>query len=520
MLKSLAVLLCVFVLQSNIYAIDCTDNNENKSDTIAFVDRLGIHTNLIGWGLLTPNIALEYDLVQNEHRKISLFFSGRYNWNSSEKSPSRYVYNNLGLRGEARWYFRSRKRLDWEKEMVANAEGIFSRTLMSTRFIRARKNPQLHRAYYIGPYVAYDDFALNLSSTGKQGYMLGVGVTLGYTAPLYLYNNGNSIDFEIGASVGVHYADYEKFGYNRVDNCYTLEGKKSGIVPYPMLSDARLSLVYRFNPIKNQILSINKPALDEEERLFKLNRAYNEANAQYVTSDTVLLLNRGIKEENHRIAKINKQILKHEAADSSMLLDELLPLYEFVHLPKNMLLKKKDFLLPNRNIVRVSELNSDFLDDLVEKYSNLVADKGVESVESRIVQNYHSLRSVYVNEDDTTTGISFFELLVKAIPDINSFCIMPHNRLCELMPVDVVESDSAVSRTYLLGVNKSGNTRNMQMRFVEYTDVFYLNNELSTKPILTVNERIKASNIIKIINAERLLGITIEDKSHRRHKQK
>ena len=150
----------------------------------------------------------------------------------------------------------------------------------------------------------------------------------------------------------------------------------------------------------------------------------------------------------------------------------------------------------------------------------MVADKGVESVESRIVQNYHSLRSVYVNEDDTTTGISFFELLVKAIPDINSFCIMPHNRLCELMPVDVVESDSAVSRTYLLGVNKSGDTRNMQMRFVEYTDVFYLNNELSTKPILTVNERIKASNIIKIINAERLLGITIEDKSHRRHKQK
>ena len=135
------------------------------------------------------------------------------------------------------------------------------------------------------------------------------------------------------------------------------------------------------------------------------------------------LLNKAIEAENHRIAKINKQILKHEYADSTMLLDELLPLYEYLHLPKNMLLKKKDFLLPNKNVSKVSELGADFLDDLVEKYSNLVSEKGVESVESRIVQNYHSLRNVYVNEDDTTTGISFFELLVKAVPDINSFCI-------------------------------------------------------------------------------------------------
>ena len=508
----ISVCLMLFSLLS--YAGERVSRNEVSSDSVSFVDRLAIHTNSIGWALLSPNVAVEYDLVQSEYKKISLLLSGRYNWNSTEKNASRYVYNNLGLRAEGRWYFRTRKRLDWEKEMVSSADGWFTRMQMSSRFIKARKNPKVYRAYYVGPYVAYDDFSLKLAATGKQGSMIGAGVTIGYTAPLYLYNNGNSIDFEIGTSVGLHYADYEKFGYNGEDKCYVYKGKKKGVVP--MISDVRLSLVYRFNPINNQITTYDEQALDEEARIYRLNKLYEQANSSYVTSDTLFLLNRKIVEENDFVAKVNKRILKCEEADSSMLLTELYPLYSYLQLPKNILLKQDDVLLPNMNIDSVSQLGVQYLDGLVEKYSNILKADGVETVESLIIKHYQSLREKFLINNDTVSGISYFDLLVKVVPGINEYCIKPHNEQCVLMPVETAVADSVSVRNYFLGINDSGQAESLSLNFVEYSKLFYLNDTIVQELNIVENERIKADNILKIRNAERMLGIVVEDKSRKK----
>ena len=508
--------ICLVLLSLSSYASESVSRNEVSSDSVSFVDRLAIHTNSIGWALLSPNVAVEYDLVQSEYKKISLLLSGRYNWNSTEKNASRYVYNILGLRAEGRWYFRTRKRLDWEKEMVSSADGWFTRMQMSSRFIKARKNPKLHRAYYVGPYVAYDDFSLKLGATGKQGTMIGAGVTVGYTAPLYLYDNGNSIDFEIGASVGVHYADYDKYGYNGEDKCYVYKGKKKGVVPYPMLSDVRLSLVYRFNPIKNQITTYDEQALDEEARIYRLCKLYEQANSPYVTSDTIFLLNREIVEENDFVAKVNRQILKCEEADSSMLLTELYPLYSYLQLPKNMLLKNDDVLLPNMEIDSVSQLGVQYLDGLVAKYSNMLKADGVETVESLIIKHYQSLREKFVINNDTVSGISYFDLLVKVVPGINEYCIKPHNEQCVLMPVETAVADSVSVRNYFLGINDNGQAESLSLNFVEYSKLFYLNDTIVQELNIVENERIKADNILKIRNAERMLGIVVEDKSRKK----
>ena len=507
--------ICLVLLSLPSYAGERENVNELSSDSLSFVDRLAIHTNGIGWALLTPNVAVEYDLVRNEYEKISLLLSGRYNWNSTEKNASRYVYNILGLRTEARWYFRTRKRRDWEKDMVSSADGWFARMQMSSRFIKARKNPKVYRAYYVGPYVAYDNFSLKLGATGKQGMMIGAGVTAGYTAPMYIYNNGNSIDFEIGASVGLHYADYDKYGYNSGDRCYVSKGKKSGVVPCPMLSDVRLALVYRFNPIKDQIVAYDEQALDEEERIYRLGKLYKQANSPYVTSDTILLLNRMIAGENDFVAMVNKQILKCEEADSSMLLTELYPLYGYLQLPKNMLFKKNELLLPNMEVDSVSQLGVQYLDGLVAKYSNILKADGVESVEAMIIKHYQLLREKFLVNNDTVSGISYFDLLVKVVPDINQYCIKPHNEMCMLKRIGTAAADSVSVRSYFLGINAQGQAMKRSMNFVEYSEHFYLNDTLVQELDLLENERIKADNLLRLRNAEKALGIIVEDK-HRK----
>jgi hypothetical protein len=74
---------------------------------------------------MTPNVGLEYDIVHNKYKKVSLNLSGRYNWNSNFKSTQRYVYNIAGAKAEARWYFRTYKREKWESDWMNSVEGFY-----------------------------------------------------------------------------------------------------------------------------------------------------------------------------------------------------------------------------------------------------------------------------------------------------------------------------------------------------------------------------------------------------------
>ncbi|MBQ2877422.1 MAG: DUF3575 domain-containing protein, partial [Bacteroidaceae bacterium] len=187
------------------------DAESVKSDSIEIKDRLGFHTNALGWLLMTPNIGVEYDIVHTDYKKVSLLLHGRFNPATEQDMSSRYVYNVAGLKAEMRWYYRMRQRNEWEVDMVRSTKGLFNRLVAGKRLLTSRKNPRTYRAYYIGPYVGYDKFTLKYGSIGRQGTMFGAGVSFGYNIPLYIYNNGSGIDFELGASVGAVYLAYDKF---------------------------------------------------------------------------------------------------------------------------------------------------------------------------------------------------------------------------------------------------------------------------------------------------------------------
>ena len=44
---------------------------EKDSLNVPFKDRIAIHTNSVGWLLMTPNLGIEYSFIQNDLKKVS-----------------------------------------------------------------------------------------------------------------------------------------------------------------------------------------------------------------------------------------------------------------------------------------------------------------------------------------------------------------------------------------------------------------------------------------------------------------
>ena len=110
------------------------------------------------------------------------------------------------------------------------------------------------RAYYIGLYAELDKFTYNINKHGRQGTGGGFGITMGYTLPIYPMKNGASIDLDLGLSIGARIQSYEKFAYEEETHCYAYTGlHERSFVKHPVLADAHVSLVYRFNSIKNKV---------------------------------------------------------------------------------------------------------------------------------------------------------------------------------------------------------------------------------------------------------------------------
>lgn len=495
-------------------ALCYSSNGKENSDSITFKDRIGIHTNTLGWLSMTPNFALEYDLLRNDRRKVSLFLSGKYNWETKQKYDSRYVYDILGMKAEVRWYFRTRKRESWEKPMVSSTRGFFNRMLKSRRLLTAKNNPRLHRAYYMAPYVSYDKYRIKPGSTGYDGTMLSAGVSFGYTAPLYIYNSGAAIDFEIGASVGAAKVSYDKFEYDSDERTYVAKsGGKDAFLPYPILSDLRLSLVYRFKPIREQITAVNSEELEYSARMYELRTLYEENNARFVPNDTLSVLNKKVHNKNTLINRLNDAIMKHPGADSTMLLEQLRPAYRYVKLPRRMLANGSNIMLPNKEIKSVRELNVPYIDHLIEAHPYIVSGSGVLSVEERMLQNYNMLRTMLLNNNDTVSGISFFEFITASIPDINEFCVDAHNKVYLLGQKSTDDETSLVVRTYRSGeADKTGKVTVNPMPFMESRDTLWLNNAQSFNR-MCVNDEIEARNLVKIAKIEAALDIII-DKEH------
>ena len=291
--------------------IDSTYLQDKTQIMRGFGTRFSFHTNMVDWAMTLPNLGVEYDLRRssyNLHRnRRSLFFNFKYNGSTMENHHPKFVFNYMQVRGEYRKYWRTGnigrervypefKRINLHKpdslykdtfrisypaedtirykiayldsigeRQAAEYNGDPNRSWFYNHWHKWRRristrtvtDPRNWRAYFIGLYAMADKYSFCFGKKGNQGTGIGVGMSAGWSIPLLpmRYPKMGGLDLDIGASVGLRMVRNEKYQYNGEFRDYTLTKGANGfkMVPFPLIDEVRVALVYRFRSIGNKV---------------------------------------------------------------------------------------------------------------------------------------------------------------------------------------------------------------------------------------------------------------------------
>ena len=142
------------------------------------------------------------------------------------------------------------------RKWLYNTYYKFRRNVTSGRTL---DNPRNWRAYYLGLWAGIDNWSISLTGNGKQGKGVGAGVVAGYTLPLLpqKYPKEGSLDLDLGLAVGWKAVKYNAYRYEEETQHYVHDVAASQpswkIVPYPIIQDIHVSLVWRFRGIKSKV---------------------------------------------------------------------------------------------------------------------------------------------------------------------------------------------------------------------------------------------------------------------------
>lgn len=142
------------------------------------------------------------------------------------------------------------------RKWLYNTYYKFRRNVTSGRTL---DNPRNWRAYYLGLWAGIDNWSISLTGNGKQGKGVGAGVVAGYTLPLLpqKYPKEGSLDLDLGLAVGWKAVKYNAYRYEEETQHYVHDVAASHpswkIVPYPIIQDIHVSLVWRFRGIKSKV---------------------------------------------------------------------------------------------------------------------------------------------------------------------------------------------------------------------------------------------------------------------------
>ena len=125
---------------------------------------LSLRANLLRWATLTPDLGIEWRISPS----VGVMVNG--SWTSWTWNDNARRYALWEVAPEVRWYLGEKK------------------------------------AWYVGAMFKAGQFNYKFSATGKQGDLMGGGITGGYQLRL---NDALSLDFSV--AVGCLHADYEKY---------------------------------------------------------------------------------------------------------------------------------------------------------------------------------------------------------------------------------------------------------------------------------------------------------------------
>ena len=231
------VLLMMLVSSSCVFA-QKKMADDHKLDSLTFSDRISFRTNGFDWMMLLANVGIEYDLGRYNWSRNAIGLNVRANWNTKHTYNPGLVYNLMEVRAEFRNYWHTRK--------TTNDLGPHRHTYEKILSGRRRRPKHPRTTWYRGGYFAYDDYSFLFGKEGVQGTAYTLGFQYGVIRPLYIFPSGKSVDLDFGFSAGFCLTDYEKFSHDSQTASY-IKGENMGLkfVPFPVLTEARIGLVYR-----------------------------------------------------------------------------------------------------------------------------------------------------------------------------------------------------------------------------------------------------------------------------------
>ena len=154
-----------FVPQEDTFYLTREDNPQESVQSLSpTISQLSLRANLLRWATLTPDLGLEWRICPSWGIAVNGSWTS---WSWSDKDR-RYALWEVAP--EVRYYMGEKK------------------------------------AWYLGAMFKAGQFNYKLSETGKQGDLMGGGITAGYQLRL---NKALGLDFNLG--LGYLNADYEKY---------------------------------------------------------------------------------------------------------------------------------------------------------------------------------------------------------------------------------------------------------------------------------------------------------------------
>lgn len=236
-----------------------------KPDSVrdrAFIKRISIHTNAVEWVLTLPNVGIEFDLQNSEDNRYSILLQGNYNWNTKHQVKPRYVFNAIQASVEFRKYWRtgyvtkpfSRYNRSNRDTTISRFRWMFKRFRRNVLSGRTFDNPRTWRAYYVGAHAGYDQYSVACFGKGVQGKSVNIGITGGWSVPIFLLPHGQSLDLDLGLTLGIKVTQFDRYRYIGETGCYEYyEHKPMHVTPFPVIHQARVGFVYRFRSISKKV---------------------------------------------------------------------------------------------------------------------------------------------------------------------------------------------------------------------------------------------------------------------------
>lgn len=199
---------------------------QDKAVKLSLKERMAFRANILGWVLVTPNIGMQFDLSPWDYNKWAIGADIKWNPGTNQTFNACLEYKMLDAKIEARRYFR---------ESLTIKQG-------------QKRMPKYWRAYYWGIYAGYTDYTMYIRE-GFTGKHFGVGGTAGWEIPVITFATGG-LDLDFGLSAGWIYGKSKKREHN--DGYEFTNIKDWHFTPYPIISEIRLALVYRFKSVKTK----------------------------------------------------------------------------------------------------------------------------------------------------------------------------------------------------------------------------------------------------------------------------